>query len=187
MDSKRIYPILGLVVIVLAAGGYWYLTNQSVNTYEVIFRIGEENRVSAEFYKRGFEEQLSYICTIGVDFSNKTFPKRHYRANYRDSNRDFGVENIEIIFTLEKNYRNIIFRLARSGSETTTVIVDDEHEYVVTADMLGSSDNGGYGSYDLELGALNKGTHSMVLTVADDGNGNGAYGWDALIIFNAPK
>jgi hypothetical protein len=28
MDSKRVYPILGLIVIVLAAGGYWYLTNR---------------------------------------------------------------------------------------------------------------------------------------------------------------
>ena len=29
MDTKRIFPILGLVVIVLVAGGYWYLTNRS--------------------------------------------------------------------------------------------------------------------------------------------------------------
>ena len=28
MDSKKVYPILGLVVIVLVAGGYWYLMNQ---------------------------------------------------------------------------------------------------------------------------------------------------------------
>lgn len=186
MDSKRIYPILGLVVIVLAAGGYLYLTNQSVNTYELIFRIGEENGSPSEFYIRGSEDQLSYACTMGADFSNKTFPKRHFRSNFNGSKSDWGVENIEIIFTLEGNYRNIIFRLARSGSETTTVIVDDEHEYLVTADMLGSSDDGGFGSYNLELGALKKGTHSIMLTVADDGNGNGSYYFDALSLFNSP-
>ena len=65
MDSKRIYPILGLVVIVLAAGGYWYLTNQSVNTYEVIFRIGEENGRASEFYIRGSEDRLSYAWHYG--------------------------------------------------------------------------------------------------------------------------
>ena len=186
MDSKKIYPILGLVVIVLVAGGYWYLTNQSVNTYEVIFRIGKENRVGAEFRKNDFDDQISYTCTMGVDFSNETFPARLYRANYSDRNRNFGVENVEIIFTLDKNYRNIIFRLARSGSETTTVSFDDEQEYLVTAEMLGSHDNSGYSSYDLELGELKKGTHSITLTVADDGMGNGAYSWDALSLFNSP-
>ena len=186
MDSKRGYPILGLVVIILVAGGYWYLSNQSVNTYEVIFRIGKENGSPAEFNYRGFEDQLSYTCTMGADFSNKTFPKRLLGSNFTDANSYLGVENIEIIFTLEHNYRNIIFRLVRSGSETTTVVVDDEHEYLVTAEMLGSSDNGGFGSYNLELGELNQGTHSIILTVADDGNGNGAYWWDALSLYNSP-
>ena len=174
------------VAVVLAIGAYWLLGSQSVDTYEVIFRIGEENRVNAEFKKGGFEEQLGYTCTIGVDFSNDTFPARHYRAHFDDGYRDLGVENIEIIFTLDKNYQNIIFRLVRSGSETTIVVVDDEYEYVVTAEMLGSSDNTGYGSYDLGLGALKKGTHSLMLTVADDGNGNGAYSWDALSLYNSP-
>ena len=28
LDSKKVYPILGLVVIMLVAGGYWYLSNR---------------------------------------------------------------------------------------------------------------------------------------------------------------
>jgi hypothetical protein len=53
--------------------------------------------------------------------------------------------------------------------------------------MVGSSDNGGYGSYNLELGTLKKGKHQIMLTCADDGNGNGAFTWDALILFNSPS
>jgi hypothetical protein len=36
------------------------------------------------------------------------------------------------------------------------------------------------GVYDLQVGRLEKGRHSIELTVADDGKGNAAYQWDAL-------
>jgi hypothetical protein len=49
--------------------------------------------------------------------------------------------------------------------------------------MLESSDHGTYGVYDLTLGALKKGTHTLQLTVADDRKGNGRYNWDALTLF----
>jgi len=57
MDSKKAYPILGLIVIALAAGGYWYLTSQTDNTYKVIFKIGKEDSRSTEFRKSGLEAE----------------------------------------------------------------------------------------------------------------------------------
>jgi len=36
MDSKRIYPMLGLVVIVLVAGGYWYLSNRPKTPTDIV-------------------------------------------------------------------------------------------------------------------------------------------------------
>ena len=49
--------------------------------------------------------------------------------------------------------------------------------------MLGSRDGFVVGVYDLKLGALKKGPHTIQLTVADDGKGNGRYSWDALTLF----
>ena len=56
-------------------------------------------------------------------------------------------------------------------------------KHLVTNTMLGSGENYHYGVYNLELGALKKGTHTIELTVADDGKGNATYAWDALSLF----
>jgi hypothetical protein len=94
-----------------------------------------------------------------------------------------GVERITISFRLDQSYNNVIMRLARAGEETTVVIVDGNQTHLVTDKMLGSADHGVYGAYDLMLGELKKGVHTIQLTVADDGKGNGGYSWDALSLF----
>jgi hypothetical protein len=48
--------------------------------------------------------------------------------------------------------------------------------------LLGSGDGGKYGVYNLSLGAMEKGTHKIELTIQDDGKGNGSFGWDALVL-----
>ena len=58
-----------------------------------------------------------------------------------------------------------------------------ERTHRVTDTMLGSTDGGVYGVYDLTLGALKKGTHTIQFTVGDDGKGNEGYSWDALTLF----
>ena len=185
MDSKKLYPILGLVVIVLVAGGYWYLTNQSINTYEVIFRIGVEDEDYSEFKIEGWEDISSYSCEVGVDCLNETFPGCLLR--FPDSPYyNEGVTNLEITFTLAQSYGNLVLRLVRAGAETTIVTVDGRDEYEVTKDLLGSGE-GVFGSFDLVLGRLSKGTHVITFSVADDGIGNGVYGWDALSLFNSPS
>ena len=88
---------------------------------------------------------------------------------------------------MDKTYDNPVLRLWRPGGSTTIVTVDGDTEYLVTAEMLGSWDfmpKGG--SYDLELGALSEGSHSIAFTVADDGKGNGVYSWQAIVLYKAP-
>ena len=75
-----------------------------------------------------------------------------------------------------------MLRLVRAGGETTAVKLDRE-THLVTAEMVGSADHGRFGACDLTLGDLKKGVHTIVMTVADDGTGNGGYSWDALSLF----
>ena len=75
-------------------------------------------------------------------------------------------------------------RLARGGDETTVVVVDGKRKkHRVTNTMLGSGEGYRVGVYNLELGALKKGTHTIELTIADDRKGDGGYQWDALSLF----
>ena len=90
------------------------------------------------------------------------------------------MKRIIISFRLDQAYNNVILRLARGGAETTVVTIDGKQTYLVTDTMLGSGEGFGVGVYNLELGTLKKGVHTIQLTVADDGKGNGAYQWDAL-------
>ena len=51
--------------------------------------------------------------------------------------------------------------------------------------MLESSEGFDVGVYDLSLGVLEKGEHSIEMTVADDDSyGNGTYQWDALALID---
>jgi hypothetical protein len=74
-------------------------------------------------------------------------------------------------------------RLVRGGDETTVVELDETEQYLVTNSMLGSNDGYLVGAYDLDLGSLRKGKHTIKLTIADDGKGNGTYQWDAIRLF----
>ena len=150
----------------------------------MIFAIGQEDKSYREFNARGFKGQSEYTCRVGVDCSSETFPRRLYFPPISKYTID-GVVRITIMFTLDHTYKNAILRLARAGNETTVVTVDGERErtHRVTDIMLGSTDGGVYGVYDLTLGALKKGTHTLQFTVGDDGKGNEGYSWDALTLF----
>ncbi len=150
----------------------------------VIFEIGQEDKNYSEFCVRGFKGHSEYTCRVGVDCSSEAFPRRLYRAPI-SAYIDDGVERITIIFTLDRTYNNAVLRLVRAGNETTVVTVDGKQErtHRVTDTMLESGDGYTVGVYDLTLGALKKGTHTIQLSVADDGKGNGRYSWDALTLF----
>jgi hypothetical protein len=141
----------------------------------VFFAIGHEDKSDGEFNwsRMGITE---YSCSIGVDCLAESFPCRLDQPGF-----DFGgVKRVTIRFRLDQDCENAIPRLARAGGETTAVSVDKDQTHLVTAKMVGSADHGGYGVYDLLLGELKKGVHTITMTVADDGTGNGGYSWDAI-------
>ncbi len=151
-------------------------------TGKVIFEIGQEDKKDLDFRRVGFGGQPEYTCRVGVDCSTEAFPQYLYLApngGYADN----GVERITISFTLDQKYKKVVLRLARGGDETTFVVVDGKRKHRVTNTMLGSGENYHFGVYNLKLGALKKGTHTIEMTVADDGKGNDAYKWDALSLF----
>ena len=128
-----------------------------------------------------------YSCEIGVDNVNETFPNYLYvSAELAGGLADEGVAHVEITFTLDRKYSNVVFRLVRSGSETSVVTIDSDQEYLVTAATIGSRDGWTVGAYNLEIGELDEGRHMIELTVADDGEGDGGYSWDTLALFTAP-
>ncbi len=163
--------ILILILVVLIGGCANLPPVRPVDN--VFFAIGREDKSDSEF---GFTAGTSeYRCTVGVDCSAEAFPKYLYLAGSGD-----GVERIIISFRLDQAYNNVILRLARGGDETTVVIVDRKQTYLVTNTMLGSGEDFRVGVYNLELGTLKKGVHTIEMSVADDGKGSGAYQWDAL-------
>lgn len=151
-------------------------TNRPVE--KIIFKIGQENKSYFEFNRNGFLQTTEYRCTVGVDCSTEAFPE--YLTRAESGYLVYGVERIIISFRLDQTYDDITLRLARGGDETTLVRVDQNETYLVTNTMLGSGEGYRVGVYDLQVGRLEKGRHSIELTVADDGKGNAAYQWDAL-------
>lgn len=146
----------------------------------VLFAIGREDKSDSEFRSFGFSEITEYRCRVGVDCSTEAFPAYLNRgATYAYG----GVERIIISFRLDQAYNNVILRLVRGGDETTVVIVDGKQTYNVTNTMLGSGEGYRVGAYNLELGILKKGVHTIEMSAADDGKGKNVYQWDALSLF----
>jgi len=149
---------------------------------EVIFEIGQEDKSYDEFRSTGFRGEPEYTCRVEADYAAEAFPKWLYRAPI-PSYADNGVERITIIFTLDRDYNGVVLRLARAGAEAAVVTVDGKRTHLVTNSMLGSNEGYVFGAYNLTLGALKKGTHTIQLTLADDGTGGGEHVWDALALF----
>lgn len=146
--------------------------------FETLFRIGQRDGSESEF-SREFEGVDEYSCTVGVDCLASKFPQYHCRSVCSPSTL---VKTITITFALDQDYSELVLRLAREGDETTEVTIDSEQTFLVTKEMLSSGEFNDFGWYDLELGSLMKGTHTILLTVADDGIDN-AHAWDALALY----
>ena len=146
-----------------------------------LFTIGQEDKSYFEFRSTGFRGQPEYTCRVEADCAAEAFPRWLYRAPRPWT--DDGVERITIIFTLDHDYNEVVLRLARAGAETAVVTVDGKRTHLVTNSMLGSNEDYVVGAYNLTLGALKKGTHTIQLTLADDGTGNDMHVWDAIALF----
>ena len=149
---------------------------------KVIFEFGQEDKDYSGFQQFGFRGHPEYRCRVGVDCSTETFPMNLLVAPM-DEYVDDAVDCITIEFGLEQDYNEVMLRLARGGAETLVVMVDKKRTHIVTNTMLGSDENYVFGVYNLTLGELKKGNHTIQLTVADDGKGNRGFVWDALSLF----
>ena len=159
-------------------------SSSEADTGTIIFEIGIINESLSDFPANSFKGVDDYKCTVGVDCSTETFPVHMYKQPAPRDSDSLGVAFVTIIFELNKSHENLIFRIARAGSETTIVTLDDDKRFDVTSSMLGSDERRKYGSYDLSLGSLGQGTHSIHLAIGENNYGNGRYWWDALILIS---
>lgn len=141
-----------------------------------LVQIGKEDGSSAEAARSGFRDVDEFRWTAEQPPDASDFPFGHFVEGVVTIR---GVARVVVEFDLVRSYERVVLRLAREGSETTVVHVDQQADHQVSGEMLGSRDGNHFGSYDLALGPLQQGRHMLVLTVLDDGKGPG-YAWDAL-------
>lgn len=153
----------------------------------VLFALGTVDQSMSDFTGTGYANIEKYECTVGVDCSTETFPPQMYKPSISNKERTIGASSVKIFFNLSQPYENLFLRLARAGSETTIITLDDEKIFRVIRTMLGSDEKRKYGVYDLSLGSLGQGTHNICLTVEDEYNGNGKFWWDALILISTDE
>ena len=154
-------------------------------TCNPIFSIGELNETSIEFAWEGFR----YVREVEIDADGIVDPTKipgrliHPDSHHYSPDRWDAVKEITINFKIEDDESGVFLRIARAGDCDTLVVVDEMNKHRVTAEMLGSGRKSKFGEYDLYLGPLNKGNHSIILTIPDDGLGTiGSIKWDAIIL-----
>ena len=147
----------------------------------VLFSIGELDASNLDFEEDGWEGVADFECTVGIDCDTEKFPMRLHApsAYYWDYK---AVQRATIRFRLAEDLRTARVTLSRAGDETSVLQIDDEGQFTVTGAMLGSSGGGRYGQVTLELGPLEAGLHRLLLSVADDDEGNGRHALDAIIL-----
>ena len=188
MKTRTVVSILTLVLaaLIMTVSPWGQVRSDDSDTSrpvgKVIFEFGQEDKSDREFLRNGLKEITEYRCRVGDDCSTEAFPGYLLVAG-STGYASGGVERVIISFRLKQTYNDVTLRLVRGGDETTVVKVDEQKTHLVTNTMLGSSEGYGVGVYNLKLGALKKGRHTIEMTVADDGKGNAMYQWDALALF----
>lgn len=144
-----------------------------------VFTIGTDNNLRDEFRESGFTGLQEYNCDA-TDCSADQFPMRIYSKSVANVYDDCGVAQLKLNFRLSRGYDNVSLRLARWGIETDLVKVDNRPVVAVTAAMLGSAEDI-HGEYDLDIGPLSAGRHSIGIRVAEDNaGGSGRHSWDSI-------
>ena len=175
------HPVVVLFLIVLA--NLAWSSGQSEG--DVIFSIGKVDQSPLEFVGGDFSNIRFVTINADGEVDPKLMPMRmiHPDGHYSPDRRD-AAQEVVINFRLKRDAERLIFRLARGGDSATFVTIDGETTYRVTDTMLGSAEGGVFGSYDLNLGSIPKGHHTLKLSMPDDGLGyNGSFRWDALVLF----
>lgn len=192
MKSIRSRPILGIALLLLVSTITFSLISSvigqevppaiEVGSDGVLFAIGVVDGDVSEFQQFDWEGIKDYECTVGVNCDSKNFPGYIMRRSLSDRWDYLGIAQITINFNLNQTYERVALRIARKGSGTTIVKLDDSVSHSVTSKMLDSGPYDNYGSYDLGLGTLDAGIHNIKLTMEEGGMGRGRYGWDAIIL-----
>jgi len=188
--TRPIYPLLTVLVVglVSCASGP---DVDGIPARRVVFSIGQRDSSSYEFTAHEPLDPPQYECTVGIDCSTETFPEAMYWSEEPHPNSSFvlegDVQSIKIHFSLSRSYTHLTLRISRAGDETSLVTLDDRDPISVTAVMLGSDDGWQVGTFDLDLGPVTKGNHTLLFTVhPTDGaewEGIPVFGWDALLLF----
>ena len=147
----------------------------------ILFSIGKEDGENLEFEEHGWEGISEFECDVGLDCLAARFPMRLHApsAYYWDYK---AVQRVTIYFRLVEDIPSSQLALARAGDETSLIELDKQKVFTVTGEMLGSSGGGKYGRFVLNLGTLSEGLHSLTISVADDGQGNGRHALDAIVL-----
>jgi len=186
--TQLIYPLL----IFLVAGLTGCASGPDVDgipARRVVFSIGQRDNSYYEFTAHESLDPPQYECTVGIDCSTETFPvgmswsEEHVHQNPPFVDEE-DVESIKIHFSLVWYYTHLTLRISRGGDETLLVTLDDRDPVPVTAAMQGSDDNWQPATFDLDLGSVTRGNHTLLFTVhPTDGEGFPYFGWDALLLF----
>ena len=174
------YP-MALILLMVLAGLAWPSGQPDGN---IVFAIGEVDKSCVEFYQGNFNNIRFVTIDAAGEVDPRLMPLRmiHPDGPYSPDRHD-AAQEIVINFRLRRDASKLIFRIARGGDSDTLVTVDGETSYRVTDTMLGSAEGAVFGSYDLDLGPIQKGHHTLKLSMPDDGLGfNGSFRWDALVL-----
>lgn len=171
--------VIVLTVAAAPAVGRGRGESRGDSDHQTVFTIGTENNLRDQFRDSGFTGMQEYECDA-TNCAVDQFPMRIYKASLAKMYDDDGVAQIKLDFQLSREYDNAALRLARWGVETDLVTVDNRPAVAVTAAMLGSGEDI-HGQYDLNIGPLSKGRHTIGIRVAEDnGVGSGRHSWDAI-------
>jgi hypothetical protein len=178
---KYKYAVVGFLLVALVQVA-WSGGQAKDN---MVFAIGTVDKRPNEFSGWRFEGVRFITINADGEVDPKLMPMRmiHPDGHYSPDRGD-AAQEVVIKFHLKRDASRLVFRLARGGDSVTAVTIDEETTYLVTSTMLGSGEGGVFGSYDLELGPMRKGPHTLTISMPEDGLGyNGSFRWDALILY----
>lgn len=135
-----------------------------------------------------FAGRTEYIIDVADGRFRDDFPSGFYRSEngvHPDPRYDEAdVMVLTILFDIDRKAVPVVLRMARAGAETLLVTLNGTEEHRVTSGMQGSAEGYQVGAFDLELGRLEPGRHSVTLEIdPTNPHGNQHFAWDAVVLF----
>lgn len=145
--------------------------------------IGKANGDPFDFNTSNVFRDTQFVWVVGKNNDWSTFPaylSTRSTAPYWDP-QGGAVQSEEIDFTTTRSVKKLSIQVVKAGAETLLMSFDGVvHRF--TAGSIGSGEGGKTGVADLKLMSVPSGSHSLRLSLADDGAGNGRCMIDAIRI-----